>query len=183
MDIPLKTESNIDEAVEQINNCIHQAAWNSTPEPRAYEHEVEYPTHIRNKIKEKRKLRKIWQTTRWPEHKAQLNKVTKTLKKLLHDIKNQSVQDYLEKLTPTEATDYSLWKATKKLKQPQRHIPPIQTESGTWARSSKEKAIVFGEHLASVYCIIYILTNVLVCRRANRIFFGGGKYVFWFPNK
>lgn len=48
--------------------------------------------------------------------KAKLNKATKELKALLQNEKNLAIQKYLENLTVTEATDYSLWRATKKMK-------------------------------------------------------------------
>jgi len=51
---------------------------------------------------------------------------------------------------PTEATDYSLRKATRKIKQPQHQIPPIRTNHNTWARTDKQKATAFATHLASV---------------------------------
>jgi hypothetical protein len=43
--------------------------------------------------------------------------LTQELKQLLNDKKNGCIQTFLQDLTPTESTDYSLWKATKKLKQ------------------------------------------------------------------
>ena len=54
-------------------------------------------------------------------------------------------------LAPTEATDYSLWKATRKIKQPQHQISPIRINRNTWARTDKQKAMAFAEHLASVF--------------------------------
>ena len=41
----------------------------------------------------------------------------KELKQLLNDEKQKAIQEYLESLTASEATDYSLWKATIRLKQ------------------------------------------------------------------
>jgi len=54
---------------------------------------------------------------------AILNKAVKELKQLLHDGK-QATQTYLASLSAMEATDYSLWEANKRLKQPQTPIPP-----------------------------------------------------------
>jgi hypothetical protein len=45
----------------------------------------------------------------------------------------------------------SLWKATKRLKQPTQHIPPIQKEDHTWSRSDKEKANTFAGHLEKTF--------------------------------
>jgi hypothetical protein len=53
----------------------------------------------------------------------------------------------LESLRSTDATEYSLWKATRRLTRPLKHYPPIKNEDNTWARNDKEKAIVFSKHL------------------------------------
>jgi hypothetical protein len=47
----------------------------------------------------------------------------------------------------TPLTDYSLKKATKRLKQPTQRIPPIRNDDQTWDRSDKEKANTFAGHL------------------------------------
>lgn len=105
----------------------------------------------KERIEEKRRLRKIWQTTKDPRDKRKLNKAIKELKQNLHDLKNEEIKDYLSKLTATQATNYSLWKATKKLNQPKAHVPPIKMENGNWARSDNEKASTFANHLVKVF--------------------------------
>jgi hypothetical protein len=70
---------------------------------------------------------------------------------LLHNIKNEGIQNYLKRLTPTEATDYSIWKATRKIKQPQHQTPPIRINHNTWARTDIQKATASAQHLASVF--------------------------------
>ena len=102
-------------------------------------------------IAEKRKLSRIWQNTHQPNDKTNLNNATKKLKELLHSHKNKAIQSFLESLTPTETTDYSLWKATKKIKHPQISIPPIRKTDGNWARTNKEKADTFAKHLSNVF--------------------------------
>ena len=54
-------------------------------------------------------------------------------------------------MTLTKDTDYSLWKATRKIKQLQYQIPPIRINHNTWARTDKQKAMAFAQHLASVF--------------------------------
>lgn len=147
---PLKNNNDIDEAVEHINKCIQDAAYEATPTiPEGKR--TDCPIIIKEKIEEKRKLRQIWQRTRSLDDKKRLNRATKKLTKLLSKLKNQAIQTYLENLSPTKATDYSLWKATKKLKQPQQHNPPIRAANLQWARSNEEKAEVFAKHLEDVF--------------------------------
>ena len=70
---------------------------------------------MKEKIKEKRKIRKSWQATRDPKTKTLLNKACKALKSMLQEIEEQNLAIYLQSLSPTEATDYFLWKATKNI--------------------------------------------------------------------
>jgi hypothetical protein len=106
---------------------------------------------IKQKILDRRKLRKRWQTTRSPQDKAIFNKATHELKLLLNNLKQQAIQSYLESLTATEATEYSICKATKRLNRPQTHIPPLRTAAGGWAKSDTQKAHVLADHFAHVF--------------------------------
>ena len=58
---------------------------------------------------------------------------------------------YLTKLTSTETSDFSLWKATRKLNQQQTSVPLIRKTTGEWARSISEKAVLFAERLQNVF--------------------------------
>lgn len=150
LNISLKTHNDIEEAVEHFNKCIREAAYEATP-IRNEDNFEDCPILIKRLVEAKRRLRKQWQQTRLPNDKRKLNKATKKLKKLLHNIKNQAIQEYLQSLTPTEATDYSLWKATKKCKQPQQHNPPIRIKDQQWARNHEEKAEAFAIYLEEVF--------------------------------
>jgi hypothetical protein len=75
-----------------------------------------------------------------------LNTATQELKQLLNNNRSDCIQTFLQGLTPTESADYSLWKATKKIKP-----PPLRTSQGTWARSNVKKAHAFAEHLGDVF--------------------------------
>jgi hypothetical protein len=76
---------------------------------------------------------------------------TQELKQLHINNKNDCIQIFLQGLTPTESTDFSLWKATKKIEQVKTSSPPLRAYQGTWARSNVEKAHAFAEHLANGY--------------------------------
>lgn len=149
--IPLKTNEELEIAIDNFNTIIQKTAWAITPKIETPEAKTVCSTSVKNKIAEKRKLRKEWQKTRSPHDKAKLNKATKQLKLLIYNEKNKSIEDYLKNLTGTEVTDYSLWKATRKIKNPQQPIPPIRTSDGKWAKSSKDKAKLFAEHLTKVF--------------------------------
>ncbi|CAG4982584.1 unnamed protein product [Parnassius apollo] len=96
-------------------------------------------------------MRKIWHTTGYPSDKTAFNRHSNELKALISTLENDNIQHYLSNLDPTRDTNYSLWKATKNLKRPKNHISPINDEKGGWARSYKEKATIFAEHLKTVF--------------------------------
>jgi hypothetical protein len=138
------------EAVEQFNHAIQEAAWNSSPSiMHGKGIAQDYPIIIKETIAERRKTRRQWQKISTPENKRLLNRAIQ-LRELLNSNKNQVIQDHLKNLTPTEATEYSLWKATKKLKQPKKIQPANQT-TRRWFRNNKEKAKIFAEHLVQLF--------------------------------
>jgi hypothetical protein len=104
----------------------------------------------KQKILEKRKMRQRWQNMS-PQDKAKLNKTVKDLNQQLNDEKQKTIQTHFESLTAIEATEYSLWKATKRLKRPQTSIHALRTEEGEWAKSDQQKANVVAEHFANIF--------------------------------
>lgn len=153
LDVSLKSAEDIDNAVENLTRAIQTAAWGSTPEiqqttfTRPNCSEV-----VKEAVSEKRRLRRTWMITRAPQDKSRLNQATRNLKNLLQREKNQNIQEFLQDLTPTEATQYSLWKATRKLKNRDTEaIPPIRKADGTWARTDNDKATTFARHLEEVF--------------------------------
>jgi hypothetical protein len=95
-------------------------------------------------------LRRNCNRFRTPESKRLLKTATRELKQL-SDNNNAYFQAFLQDLSPTAFTDYSLWKAAKRIKETTNCSFPLQTARGTWARTNIEKAQTFPEHLASVF--------------------------------
>jgi hypothetical protein len=68
------------------------------------------------------------------------------IKKTNKKDQKRAFQAHLQNVIATTDTDYSLWKATKRLKQLTRGIPPIGNVDQAWARSDKETANTFTGH-------------------------------------
>lgn len=149
--IPLRTPADVEWAISNLIINIQKASWAATPTYKQPTTKESCPQTLKEKILEKRRLRRNWQQNRTVSNKNKFNKAARKLKKVILEIKNDSIQRYLEELTPTEATDYSLWKATRKLKSPQTPIPPIRKNNGKWARNNMEKADAFGDYLSQVF--------------------------------
>lgn len=129
--IPLKSQQDIERAIVYLNDMIIESAYIATPKIGRRKTQQYTSSEIRHQIKEKRKLRKRWQTTRSPIDKQKLNKATKELKETLNKVENDRLTNYLRNLTPTSETNYSLWKATKTFKNETLHQPPLKRADGT----------------------------------------------------
>ena len=92
LNVPLKTNRDIEDYVHQLVHIIQQAAWNSTPNPHKPPTADTCPPTIKQKILDKRQLRKRWQKSRSPQDKAKFNKAATELKQLLLDHKQQAIQ-------------------------------------------------------------------------------------------
>ena len=150
MNICLKTEDDIIEAVEHFNQCIQKASWISTPSIKC-KNKTKFPKSITDFITLKREARKTWQRTRCPNDKKYFNLLCKQLKEILSDFKNSNVEKHLESLSPTASTDYSLWKATRSMSKSVLSQPPIRKADNSWAKTDIEKAETFANHLEKVF--------------------------------
>jgi hypothetical protein len=112
---------------------------------RTYRHIQDLQIPYTNKTRNHRKKKKR------KKSKRLCNAATQELKQLLISNKNDSIRTFLQGLTSTESTDYSLWKTMKKIKQVKEYFAPLRTPQGTWARTNTEKAYTFAKHLAKVF--------------------------------
>jgi hypothetical protein len=112
--VPLKTEAQIEDAVKYFTDIIQWAGWTATPETTCTTSSYDCPIFIKQKLAERRRLQKEWHLHQTQTSKKLFNRAKQELKQLLHDHKNYNIQTFLNGLTPTASTDYSLWKTTKK---------------------------------------------------------------------
>lgn len=150
INVPLRNKEQLDREAEKLVVDIQQAAWKSTPEFKMKTIGNNYPKEIKELVAAKRRARKKWQQTRAPIDKNRLNQLTQQLRREIQEIKNESINFYLKNLSNDKDTDYSLWKATKKIKRPITQMPPIRTENG-WAKDNKQKADAFASHLEKIF--------------------------------
>ena len=149
--IKLRTINQLEEEAEKCFKIIQTAAFNNTKEITCVSKGVNYPIEIRKMVMEKRQARRKWQQSRDPADKTILNNKTQRLNREIKKIKEESINAYLQNLTAEEDTNYSLWKATKKIKRPINTVPPIRKNMGPWARDNQQKAKIFAEHLANIF--------------------------------
>lgn len=153
LNLKLQTSKDIDDGLDFFTKTMIESAKKATPSTNNNHRKKGISYSILQLLKEKRNLRRQWQLHRSPILKSKLNKSIKVLKEALIEEREGEVQKYLSELTATELTEYSLWKATKKLKRPQTTHPPIRLPNGEWARSDEDKAETFAHHLEQVFKI------------------------------
>jgi hypothetical protein len=108
LNVPLKTTSDIEAAINTFTNLIQWAGWTSTPEPSKVRPASNCPLLIKQKLLDERRLHRTWLRFRSPYIKRQINKATRELKQLLSDNNNASFKHYIQNLFPIASTDYSL---------------------------------------------------------------------------
>jgi hypothetical protein len=117
LDIQIRTALDIEFFLEGLTKAIQTSAWQSTPARADGQLRKDCPKIVTQLISDKREARKGWQMTKSPNDKRTYNQLTHNqlahqLQALLQQLKNKSLQDYLQGLTATQDTDYTLWKAT-----------------------------------------------------------------------
>lgn len=151
LNIALKTRSEVDEGCNYITNLIQVAAWINSPNLDGTSTVAPaLPPDIKQKILDKRRLRRTWQQSRHTSDKTAFNQAAKQLKTMLQLLVNSTVKRNLEMMSPTGRNNHSLWRATKIMDKPQQSFPPIRSQS-SWARTDTEKAEAFALHLANVF--------------------------------
>lgn len=152
LQVPIKTETELELELEAFVSNLQNAAWLSTQEEKITENKnLNYPLEIRELVSEKRKARAVWQRNRDPDSKKKLNKLCNELKAKIKEVKNETISNYLCNLTAEKSTEYSLWRATKRLKRPITQTPPIRKEDGSWARNEQQKAELFADYLEETF--------------------------------
>lgn len=151
LNIRLKSTNEIDQATDLITRVIMDEVEACTRECVTVRSSSQFSHSIRQQIQEKRKLRSLWQRTRDPRIKAQLNRATKKLKEDLKSARDVDNEIRIKSLTATKMTNYSLWKEIKHIKKPVERKEPIKSANGEWIKSDKDKAAAFKEHLCQVF--------------------------------
>ena len=149
----LKSPEELESAVQGFSNLLVESAKAATPpgSPTQPTSTV-YPAFIRQLVLARRAARKKWQRTRLPADKSSFNRLNKDLSNNLKTLRNERLGEYLQSISATPGSNYSLWKATKGLtRAPTDRVPPLKTPNSTWANTEEEKVEVFAQHLATVF--------------------------------
>jgi hypothetical protein len=88
LNVALKIDSDIEAAINNFNDIIQWAGWTTTPEQTEARQTYDCPILIKQKLLNKRRLRRNWHRFRTTESKRLLNAATRELKQILADTNN-----------------------------------------------------------------------------------------------
>jgi hypothetical protein len=146
--VSMKTEHELEQAVEKFNSSIQQAAW-SASSPRPQKLFPVYPNYIRNLIVDKRRARKRWHNTRLLNDKRIYNRLNNLLKTQLK-IHREDKRD--EQLSRLNSQDGSLWQKARSITQQPSIRVPIRKEGEAWKITNEDKSELFADHLENIFC-------------------------------
>lgn len=150
--ISLKCEQEIESGVRQFTNILTEAARVSTSStPLVRKRKFPCSNNIEALLRQKRNLRRQWQEYRSPGLKSQLNQCQRLLRDALQKHKESNLQKYLQNLDATKDSEYSLWKAVRKMRRPTLHESPLRLQHGDWAKSAEQKVDAFANYLENVF--------------------------------
>jgi hypothetical protein len=136
----LASPAELDEHVVNLTNTI-KAAMQSSSTPMRLQRRSNLPPQITEALREKRRLRRLWQLTRSPLHKRLFSKATEHCSALLFKHRINGWEDFLLSLEG----NHSPWKACRTLLKENKTTSPLQTETGI-VFDEAAKVRVFGEH-------------------------------------
>ncbi|GFT59464.1 nucleic-acid-binding protein from transposon X-element [Trichonephila clavipes] len=140
---PINNTEEIDEAISKLNYNIHTALNQSSKFKSMKQDFTLVPYATRMKIREKNRLRKLWQQNRYPPLKTELNRLQRDIKKDLLNIKQREWDDALVECSHTND---SLHKLIARAKKKPVIYPPLLGFQGL-VYGTREKADLFVDTL------------------------------------
>ena len=140
--IPISDANQLNLAVSKLTDDILSSHQSATKIINT-KSEIYTPLYIKDLIRTKNRIRRLWQRHRDPRDKAELNRIQNRIKTALRNHIQQDWTNYLSSLDPD---DGSLFRATKRCKRANLNIPALKTSNNV-AYSDNSKA----EFLANTY--------------------------------
>lgn len=116
------TKPELEAAVENLTSRINSTMGKIIKKDKIRAIKDSLPDDIVQLIKERNRIRRIWQRTRLPHLKLEYTKQTHTIKNRITEYRNKKWESKLNSLNPK---DKSLWRMTKALKKRYQQIPTL----------------------------------------------------------
>lgn len=141
----IKDENDLNNAVNYLENRIITSFESSTTmkeKPINYKTQIEQSTI--DLIKERRRLRKLYHRTLYPNLKTEINKLSQQISNDIQAVHNQNWEEKLESLN---TNDNSLWKMAKAIKKPKTNKQSALKHNNSIITNNKEKAELFADSM------------------------------------
>ncbi len=152
LDEKIRYSVEIDAAVADFTDKIKQPAIATTPVIESRQGKTK---RIRQKIwaavNRPRNLQHRWQLTRDPLIKREFIRVNTATEKLLSDLANKELTNFLLSLHATKDTNFPVYRVTRAVRGPLFYNLPLHMLTGNWARTDLEKATTLATHPASTF--------------------------------
>ncbi|GFV48752.1 probable RNA-directed DNA polymerase from transposon X-element [Trichonephila clavipes] len=129
----------LDLAVQNFISNVSNAISASTSTRLINTPHLRLPENIRELIRAKNRFRKLWNDTRYPPYKREVNALIRQIRSEIQDHKNRTWKNFLLTLNPEDNSLYNLYRKFSKRHTP---FPPLHGPGGM-AYSDFEKAEAF----------------------------------------
>ncbi|GFY15117.1 uncharacterized protein TNCV_1569321 [Trichonephila clavipes] len=133
----------LDLAVQNFTSNVSNAISASTSTRLINTLHLRLPENIRELIRAKNRFRKLWNNTRYPPYKREVNALIRQTRSEIQDHKNRTWKNFLLTLNPEDNSLYNLHRKFSKRHTP---FPPLHGPGGM-AYSDFEKAEAFKDTL------------------------------------
>ncbi|GFU02527.1 uncharacterized protein TNCV_3754681 [Trichonephila clavipes] len=94
---------------------------------------------LKHLFRERNKARKLWQFTRFPQHKTDLNRLQNKIKRLVGNYRQQVWEDHL---TSLDAEDGSLWGTARAFRKKASPISALNGPNGIALSDSNKTDLI-----------------------------------------
>ncbi|KFM64681.1 putative RNA-directed DNA polymerase from transposon X-element, partial [Stegodyphus mimosarum] len=143
----LNTTQDIETAIHMMTEEIKTAYANATVKLPSQQHSGILPKELREKIKNRNRMRKRFNTTRDPQLKRQLNKLNREIKK---DISLHKRNMWEDKIMQLNEPNSEFWAFARRLKLKRTVNKPIY-HNDSIALTNADKAEILAQHLSEQF--------------------------------
>ena len=137
--IPLKTPEHIEQAVATLTATIQEAARTTTTLESTSRQTITIPQEILDKIREKKKSESKMVKIQNSRKQKTPKQTCKRNKNKINEHNNNEFAKFIGTLSTHENFNYSLWKATKKIRKPIIPVPAIRIADNKRQEATKNK--------------------------------------------
>lgn len=145
--INIKTKDDLEEAVSKLEESFTTAMKEATILKPININYSKLPYNIKNKIKEKNKLKKKYYQTLDPADKRNLNRATLEAQTEIKNFENEKWLEQTEKMNEEDKPLWNIIKILTKKKKTGEIIPALQNDEGKIATTDEEKIEMFADNL------------------------------------